>query len=193
MTFGLFSEGVASMALPCSWTLAVPPVLAVLAGRGRRSVAIAALVGVVVGMMIRATGHGVLEGGSAVAAGIAVVAAFVALWRGKRWLSPIGALAISWTVASVWQPCVGLHLGEVLNSGIDHPVRAAVSMISYAVGVNVSLPAVQFIIELAPAPVRARFAGAAAALGGALGGALILGVHASVIALFARWSVELTA
>lgn len=190
MTIGLFAEGIVSLALPCTWVLVVPPILATVAGEARRSVAVAATGGLVAAVMVRAASFGVLPPELTVPAGAVMALAFGVIRLRPRW-APAAASVVAALGASIWQPCVGLHLGEVLNTGIDHPVRAAVTIVPFAAGVALAVPAAVFAVGLAGDRFR-QPASIGSAIGGfLLGVAVLVGLHESVVGDLARVSAEL--
>lgn len=190
MILRLFGEGVVSAALPCSWVLLVPTVLAVLAGLGARKVAGGALAGATVGLMLRAAGVAAMPTGFGIVAGFLLAVAMFATTRTGQ-LAPAGALVVGLVSASVWQPCVGEQLGTVLNTGVDRPFSAALAMVPYALGTLLALPATAFLAELANDAGRRRLRRLAIALGIVLAFGLATGLHEPVIGGLARWSTSL--
>jgi cytochrome c biogenesis protein CcdA len=184
-----FAEGVASIALPCSWILLLPAGFAVIGARGRRSVVAGVCGGVVVGLMIRATGSALPAALAGVVAGVALGGGFSLVTRTPwAWL---GGAVVGLAAASVWQPCVGAHLGDILSTGSIEPLAGSISMLPYALGISLPVPAVGFAAELLPANL-----GKWLARGVMVGGALMavgvaVGWHVPVVGFLARWSARL--
>lgn len=101
------TEGIASVALPCSLALLIPGVAALMAGKSAGWVGLGFMPSVVIAMWVRAvTGLG-LAGGWWIGAGLLLAAAFLAVWARPHALVQIGAGGLIAMVAvSTWEPCV---------------------------------------------------------------------------------------
>jgi hypothetical protein len=186
----LFAEGITSLVLPCTWAMAIPAVLMAIAGGGRRTVAAASMGGLVVGSMVRATGTAVADGGWALVAGVGLVAAFVGVVRMRRF-AQVAAFSGAAIATALWQPCVGEQLGNVLNTGVDRPLAAAVSIVPYALGVAWVVPIASLALEFPNERARRSVATAGAVVGSLIGLVVMLGWHVPAIATLARWSFRI--
>jgi cytochrome c biogenesis protein CcdA len=188
MTWQIFAEGVTSIVLPCSWILLVPPILVVLSTAGDRSVAAGASGGVVLALMARAAGGAIpgdvvgLIAGPTLLLGVVLAARTSLRWPGGALVALAGGM--------LWQPCVGPQLGAILGLTAADQLAASLRMIPFAVGIVLPVAAAGFTIELAPDVAQRRIAviGSVSALVAAV--AIFAGLHAPVVGIFARWSLE---
>ena len=120
-------EGVESIALPCTWILAIPAMAVTVFGRRRPVVvtssffAVATLVA-----WVRFAGwwFAAPQGVTQIALGLIVIASTGVAWKADAASSDIVAssvlaLAGAWT----WIPCVGPHLGEIINGSRRAPLQ----------------------------------------------------------------------
>lgn len=187
MSLGAFAEGVVSTALPCSWALLAPSVLAVAAGRARIGVIGAVAAGVMTGMIVRAAGFASIPADPGVLAGLALGAAILVARRTGP-LAPIGGMVAGLISAAIWQPCVGPDLAAILNSAVDRPLEAAIGMVPYALGAILVIPAAGFGLQLLPARARRRAAQVGAALGLTVALGVATGLAGPVVGTLVRWS-----
>ena len=179
-------EGITQSLLPCSWILLVP---AVALGWATRRVAILGTF----------AGAAVLTAWIAVAgwivpplwlAGVTLLVGGVLWWR----LGPgYGAAAmIGVGSAWAWRPCVGPELGEVLTTAQYDPPAALGGLAMFLVGVV----AVGLGIGLAGGVLLDRFekspsAKVGAAVIGALGLTMVVGLYPKIASTLAQWSTAL--
>lgn len=121
----LLIEGIDSLRLPCSWVLLIPGVAITVFGRRRTSlvvVSFTAAAALVAWLRFAGWWFAVPSGIQQVALGIAIIVSAAIAWRADTGLSDglvaaIVGIAAAWT----WIPCVGPHLGDVINGSRDEP------------------------------------------------------------------------
>lgn len=185
---GAFFEGITQSLLPCSWILLVP---AIVVGGSRPRVR-------VMGAMVVAT---ILIAWLAVAgllvlplpvSGLLMVGAAVYWWfRGlDTWSSALVGAAAS----SAWQPCVGPHLGEVLNRAQVDAWGAAPGLAVFILGVLL----VGFLVGWAATRllgdrVSNRIERSGAVVLGLIGITMTIGIYQTIASMLAGWSYSLWA
>ena len=172
-----FLEGVGSIGVACTLATLVPGVALVLVARkARLAVALFYLLGATLLTWARAAGHWDVElSGAAVFVAAALAAgAFVLAYRAKRAvsLSATGSGAVAGALAgSLWRPCVGPKLGDILNNADTEGARPLGLMLVYMLGAL--LPALLLAVLPHAAPSTKRFLDRLplVVLGGAVGAA----------------------
>lgn len=139
----LLLEGTESLRLPCSWLLIIPGTAVALSGRRR-----AVLVTVVFTMVaiavawLRFTGFwsewfglGDVRGNTQIVLGVGILAAAALAWKKDSAVTDglsagVAGLAGAWA----WIPCVGPHLGDVINGAGREPFVHIPGTIAFIVG-----------------------------------------------------------
>lgn len=199
-----FAEAVRSIGQPCSLVVILPPVCAVLAGRGRRPVVAGALVGGVVGGWLFAGGRlvlgdvGIRLSAALVLLAIALIAFASRTRRGTPLRRPavgaVGAVAAGVVAATAvlwWRPCVGAALGRILTDFPDDPAGQALPMAAFVLGLLLPVPVTAILLGLldrrSPLVDAAGLVGAVAASLLAL--AVLGGAHDDLVSQLVRWTV----
>lgn len=122
-------EGITQALLPCSWILLVT---AMFLGWARPSFRVfgAFAAGVVGFAWLAVSGWLVVP---ITVSGVVLIGG-AGLWWLRR-LGPASATMIGSGAASAWQPCVGQHLGSVLNQAQSDPVGALPGLALFVLGV----------------------------------------------------------
>ena len=121
----LLFEGTESLRLPCSWVLLIPGAAVAVFGRRRPILTSALFIGAAMLIAwLRFSGwwFAVPSGAVQVVLGLALSASAWMAWRRDSaltdaWVAVVAGTAASWA----WIPCVGPHLGEVLNGSRTEP------------------------------------------------------------------------
>lgn len=203
---GPFAEALRATAQPCTFLLIVPTMAAVIAGRARWQVFVAATAAAIVGGWILADNELLLEGGLLRVSAVAVVIATAALvlplpggrtpstpdWLGRPW-AQAGIVAFIVLIATQWwRPCVGTELGAILSDAQFDLTGQLVPMAFYMLGAMVPVAvivAVRYAIEPGER-VQVWSSGVFASLGVLIAGFLIAGQHDSVTVTLTRWTLE---
>lgn len=138
----IFFEGIESLKLACSLVLLVPAIgVALLGARTRWLAPLWVLVVSVVAWLRFATWWNLApEGFVHSAAGAVVVGLAVAAWRFDRWPWDAAATAgVAVVAAWTWVPCVGEHLGDILNNARRSPWPELAPTFGYLTGLFVPL------------------------------------------------------
>lgn len=189
----LVVEAGGAIALPCSATIVVTAILVALLGRGRAWTTAGLVLGTIVGAVVAVT-WGWIPPDVVVGVALAIGGGVVA-WTSRAattgMVVPAAGAALAGASAGwLWQPCVGEHLGTVLNVGIRDPWAAVVPLAAF-VAVLV-LPAVLVSVAARSARVRGWLDGAAlvttAVLVVGLGLAVTVGFGDDLTAALFRWS-----
>ncbi len=135
----LFAEALWAVRLPCTLALLVPGFVPLVGGRRNGPLAVAFYIlaaGVV--FWLRSVGwfFDQPDGIIAVAAGIGIGIVALAMYRAPGRTSAIGGGGLIGAVSAwLWIPCVGTHLGRLLNSSGDAIWTSAPSYGIYVAGV----------------------------------------------------------
>jgi cytochrome c biogenesis protein CcdA len=134
----LLIEGIESLRLPCSWVLLIPGIAITVFGRRRTPLVVAtfALAAMVVAWL-RFAGwwFAVPSGAVQILLGFAIIVSAGVAWRLDRGAFDIIAAAIAGIAAAwTWIPCVGPHLGEVLNGSRMDPFEHIGGTIAFLAG-----------------------------------------------------------
>lgn len=135
----LLLEGTESLRLPCSWLLIIPGVATVLGGR-RRAVLVTTVFSVVAMLVawLRFGGFwplGDVTGATQIGLGVVILATGALAWRQDA--APTDALAAGvagLAGAWAWIPCVGPHLGDVINGARSEPFAHIGGTIAFMAG-----------------------------------------------------------
>lgn len=196
----LFAEGLWAVRLPCTLALFVPGLVPVLASRRHAPLSVATYLSAAsMTFWLRSTGDWFdsPRGALAVLVGLAVLVSTVTIWKlQNRWSAGVGGAAIGVASAWLWIPCVGRHLGELLNRAASGGSIALLPRFGIYVG---SVCAILVVISLLPhawPPVasirdhaRTRLAGLA--IGGLLSLAIAVGMYDDIVAELARISLRI--
>lgn len=137
----LFGEGIESILLPCSWIVVIPAVVMTIAGRHRTSLVMICLVAVsafVAWLRFAGWWFAVPNGLTQVALGMLIIILSIAAWRFDRGVAD-AALSAAVATATVWTwiPCVGPHLGDLLNESQSDPVNHIGGTLAFVLGLSV--------------------------------------------------------
>lgn len=137
-----FAEGIESLKLACSLVLLIPALGIALFGR-RRSLLVPVWIAVVaVVSWTRFVGWWPFDSSGFwhVIAGMILVGVVALAWRRDDAPSDLAATALAATIAAwTWVPCVGEHLGEILNNARRNPWEELLPTFAYIVGLFVPL------------------------------------------------------
>ena len=139
---GTFAEGIESIRLACSLVLLIPALGIVLMGRRRNLlvpvwVATAAIVA-----WLRFTGWWGLESSGPwhVLAGVVLVGLAGVAWKRDDAVTDVGVTALAATIATwTWVPCVGRHLGDILNAARSEPWGQLFPTVAFVLGLFVPM------------------------------------------------------
>ncbi len=143
---GTFLEGVSVIVQACTLVIGLPALALTLAARHRAPVVAGVTVVATAAMMwSRTSGHWQIASSGWVVFPIAIVIAAAFYAVGRRATPTLGIAAgaglCGGAIAGwIWQPCVGAHLGDILNTTSEHPARTLLLLIVYTTGAL--LPAV---------------------------------------------------
>jgi hypothetical protein len=194
-----FFEAIRSLTQPCTLLFIVPTLAIVVAAAAHWYALAAAIVAAVVGGWALVGNWWFLEGLGLRVAGAVYAVVVVALAISRTGLRSVGeahpALAGSGVAggtllaAAWWRPCVGEHLGLILDGtrGAGHQLPA---MAAYMLGLMLPVVAVGFLHQLGEHERRpANWARSMAAmLGAAIGLALVGGMHDDLVVVLSRWT-----
>ncbi len=135
----LIFEGTESLRLPCSWLIVIPGTAVALGGR-RRAVLVTTIFSAVAMLVawLRFGGFwplGEVEGVTQVGLGVALIAAAGLAWRQNHastdgLAAAVAGLAGAWA----WIPCVGPHLGDVINGARSEPFSHIGGTVAFLAG-----------------------------------------------------------
>ncbi|MEM9134622.1 MAG: hypothetical protein AAF962_15685 [Actinomycetota bacterium] len=192
----LLVEGFGAAWLPCSLVLVVPGVATVLAGREYAGPAAAAY----------ALGTALLSwlrfadiGGDfpllvpAVALAVAAVLLVIPTSVPPGLAAVIGGGLAGGAAAELWEPCVGVEFGTLLNGLPDDGLGGLATLAVYLLGVLAPIGGVMALLRLLPPHLVDATAGALAVVGGAalavMAIATAIGLHDDVVAQLFVWSL----
>lgn len=135
----LLFEGTESLRLPCSWLIVIPGTAVALGGR-RRAVLVTAVFSAVAMLVawLRFGGFwifGEVEGATQIGLGVALITAAGLAWRQNHagtdaLAAGVAGLAGAWA----WIPCVGPHLGDVINGARSEPFAHIGGTVAFLAG-----------------------------------------------------------
>lgn len=150
---GTFAEGIESIRFACSLVLLIPALGIVLLGR-RRNLLVP--VWIATGSLVawlRFSGWWDLEASGLwhSLSGVLLVALAWAAWKrndavADSAVTVLGAVIASWT----WVPCVGSHLGDILNAARSEPWGQLLPTVAFMVGLFVPLVVLAALDVAAP-------------------------------------------
>jgi len=194
--FDLLIEGFSSAWLPCSLIVLVPGLATVMAAGDR-------LPGAVAGFAISATllswlrfaGRG--GGWPVIIAALALIGAVVLLFTRNRVGEDLAATAAGalagGAAAELWEPCVGLEFGRLLNELPDRGPTGLAMMAVFMAGVLGPLIGFVAIVGVAPEWLRDRVQPVLSVIGGVvlavMGLATAAGLHDNVVSQLFQWSL----
>lgn len=170
--------------------LFVPGVVAILAGRARWPVVMAAVLATLAGMWWRAAGNGAIDGPWSNVLGLLLGGGLLAGWRRPRLMPVVGAV-FGIAGALWWQPCVGRELGDILTRGVDDPVGIGPALAAFGSGVLLPLPAAALAVKSLGHPSQQNAVQLSRGAGLLIGGLAAFGIIDQVGGWLARVSVEL--
>lgn len=191
--FAAFVEAVRSLVQPCSLVVIVPPVCAVLAGRGRRHVVVGTVVGGVLGGWTFAAGRLVLDPTGLRLSALVLMTAMAILLLGTWERLPaalagppahsLAAASVAFVAVLWWRPCVGSQLGRILTGFPEEPLRHVLPASAYMLGLMVPAIVAGLALDLGrqrPSIGRGA-AGAGSFVVGILGLAVLAGRHGDLV------------
>ena len=156
MIVNLLLEGFESALLPCSFVLLVPGAAAALASRQESTSAfIGFFIGVSAVAFWRFSGRigDISNLAIALALGVAVVLLAIPIVRRLNVVTGAGGLLVGAAAGALWEPCVSLHFGDLLNElPTRNPMIGVVLLVVYVVGVIAPLIALAAVLYLVPDP-----------------------------------------
>lgn len=186
-----FIEGLRVVTWACTLTVLVPGLALVLvARRCRATVAAYYVVGAAFLAWAQAAGHWwvAARGAAVVIAGIVAAGTYAAAWKAPGHSSPFatGAGLLGGALAGwMWRPCVGEHLGDILNDASTHGPRTLGLLLVYLTGALLPVMLIAVAAYAVPAIGRALdrlpFAVAGVAIGIAYAIALASGQYDDLI------------
>lgn len=152
--FRLLAEGIESLRLPCSWVLLIPAIGLAVFGRRRSALVIGTYV-VAVGLIafLRFGGWWFATPSSLVQVplGLVLLGAIFGAWKVDRPATDVGVAAFSGVAAAwSWIPCVGPHLGDLLNDARSDPWGQLGGTFAYIVGLLIPFVIVAALDQLFP-------------------------------------------
>ncbi len=152
--FKLFGEGIESLRLPCSWPVLLIGTGLALLGRRRpvaTTVAFVTTAGLVAFLRFGGWWVETPQGATQVIVGLALGMAAWGAWRVDRLAGDVALSAFVGAVAvSTWIPCVGPHLGELLNTARVDPWSQLPGTIAFMVGLTIPFAIVTALAATAP-------------------------------------------
>lgn len=146
----LFAEGIESLGLPCSWVFMLPAAGATALAMRRGPHLLAAFVAAAVAVAwLRFGGwwFAVPDGWRQVGIGVVLIGLASVTWlRPSPVFELLTALAAGTAAAWAWIPCVGPHLGELLNNARDDALSQLPGTAAFMVGLTAP-----FVIAVAAA------------------------------------------
>lgn len=134
----LLLEGIESLRLPCSWVLLIPGIAVTLYGRRRTPLVISVFIAAA--MLVAWLRFGgwwfeVPRGGVQIVLGLVIFASAIVAWRADRGATDVLAAGVAGMAAAwAWIPCVGPHLGELLNGSRTAPFSHIGGTIAFLAG-----------------------------------------------------------
>ncbi|MEM7091575.1 MAG: hypothetical protein AAF567_01125 [Actinomycetota bacterium] len=150
---GTFAEGIESIRLACSLVLLIPALGIVLFGRRRRVLVPTWIATMTLVAWLRFVGWWELEpsGFLHVLAGIVLLGLAIAAWQRDDTATDVATTALAATIAAwTWVPCVGRHLGEILNAARAEPWRQLPPTVAFMVGLSIPLVVLAALDVAAP-------------------------------------------
>lgn len=118
--FGLLTEGIESLRLPCTWVLLIPGAAVVLFGRRRTPLVVASFIAAATAIVWLRWGGNWFEvpsGAVQVAVGLTIMAGAAIAWKLDSGVTDAVSAGVTGAAAGwAWIPCVGPELGNLLNS-----------------------------------------------------------------------------
>jgi len=139
---GTFAEGIESIRLACSLVLLIPALGIALLGR-RRPLLVATWVATMAAVAwLRFVDWWPLDarGFWHIASGLVLIGLVALAWRRDDAATDVATTVLASTIATwTWVPCVGRHLGDILNSARTEPWAQLPPTIVFIVGLFVPL------------------------------------------------------
>ena len=150
---GTFAEGIESIRFACSLVLLIPALGIVLMGRRRNVLVPLWIATVAIVAWLRFTGWWGLEASGVwhVLAGVALVGLGLVAWRRDDMRTDAAVTVLAAGIAAwTWIPCVGRHLGDILNAARREPWAQLPPTIAFIVGLFVPLVVLAALDVAAP-------------------------------------------
>lgn len=136
--FGLLTEGIESLRLPCTWVLLIPGAAVVVFGRRRTPLVVssfAAAALAVVWLRFGGNWFEVPSGGIQIGIGAVIMVGAAIAWKLDRGVSDALSAGITGGAAAwAWIPCVGPDLGNLLNSDWSNPFVKLPDTVAFMAG-----------------------------------------------------------
>lgn len=195
----LFAEALWAVRLPCTLALLVPGFVPLVGGRKNAPTAVAFyILAAAVVFWLRSVGWFVDQptGWVAVAAGSGIAAVAIAMYR---WSAPavaiVGGALIGTVSAWLWIPCVGTHLGKLLNRSTDGVWRSLPWFGVYVTGVCaflVVLAALPFAVpKLTNLLTHAALPKLGLGIGIMLASIVGFGLYEDIVGQLLQWSLRM--
>ncbi len=192
----LLVEGFGAAWLPCSLVLVVPGVAAVLAGRDLAvptATAYALSTTLLAWLRFSDRGGGWAIAVAAIALAIAAVLLAVPTSLPPALAASVGGALAGGAAAELWEPCVGVEFGTLLNGLPDDGIGGLPVLAVYLLGVLAPIGGVMGLLKLLPADLMAVVSGTLAIAGAAalaaMAVATAVGLHDDVVGQLFAWSL----
>ncbi len=199
----LFAEGLWAIRLPCTLALLVPGFVPLFGSRNRAPLAVGFYVLAAAAVFwLRSTGNffDQPKGLLALAVGLVVIGLAILGWKAPRGRpATVAAIVTSsgFGVVSAWLwiPCVGTHLGRLLNRTSTETWAPLPQFAVYVAGVCallIALAALPYAVErLARFADNERLAMVGVSIGVAFGVIVGVGLYEDIVAQLLQWSLKI--
>lgn len=152
--FRLLAEGIESLRLPCSWVLLIPAIGLAVFGRRRSALIIGTYVfaaGLIAFLRFGGWWFATPSSLVQIPLGLILLAAIFGAWKVDRPATDVVVAAMSGVAAAwSWIPCVGPHLGDLLNDARSDPWGQFGGTFAYIVGLLIPFVIVAALDQLFP-------------------------------------------
>jgi len=152
--FRLLAEGIDSLRLPCSWVLLIPAIGLAVFGRRRSALIIGTYVfaaGLIAFLRFGGWWFATPSSLIQIPLGLVLLAAIFGAWKVDRpvtdgLVAGLSGVAAAWS----WIPCVGPHLGDLLNEARTDPWSQLGGTFAYIVGLLIPFVIIAALDQLFP-------------------------------------------
>jgi cytochrome c biogenesis protein CcdA len=152
--FRLLAEGIESLRLPCSWVLLIPAIGLAVFGRRRSALIIGTYVfaaGLIAFLRFGGWWFATPSSLIQIPLGLVLLAAIFGAWKVDRpvtdgLVAGLSGVAAAWS----WIPCVGPHLGDLLNEARTDPWSQLGGTFAYIVGLLIPFVIIAALDQLFP-------------------------------------------
>ncbi len=152
--FRLLAEGIESLRLPCSWVLLIPAIGLAVFGRRRSALIIGTYVfaaGLIAFLRFGGWWFATPSSLIQIPLGLVLLAIIFGAWKLDRPSTDVLVAATTGVAAAwSWIPCVGPHLGDLLNAARSEPWGQLGGTFAYIVGLLVPFVIVAALDSLFP-------------------------------------------